>query len=70
MTIFRWIVGSLAALFAAGALLTFAVYILANRIVWLARARHWRHLLWLVLLLWFNVEVWGSVMTTLIHWVV
>ena len=70
MTIFRWIVGSLAALLAAGAVLTFVVYILANRIVWLERARRWRHLLWLVLLLWFNVEVWGSVLYTLIHWVV
>ena len=68
MTVFRWIVGVLGAIFAASALLSFAISVAFNASVWLERARRCRHWLWLVLLLWFNVEVWGSVAYTLIHW--
>ena len=68
MTVFRWIVGVLSVLFGAGALFSFVVFIAFEAELWLNRARHLRHWLWLVLLLWFNVEVWGRVIYTIIHW--
>lgn len=68
MVVFRWIVGVLGALFAVGTTFSFAVFIAFEAKVWLDRARYFRHWLWLVLLLWFNVEVWGRVIYTLIHW--
>ena len=68
MTIFRWIIGVLSALFAVGSLLSFVLFIAFDIEVWLKRARSWRHGLYMALLLWFNVEVWGRVLGTLIHW--
>jgi len=49
-------------------LLSFGLHGVSNSSVWLARARRQRHWLWLVLLLWFNVEVWGRVVLTIVHW--
>jgi hypothetical protein len=66
--VFRWIVGALGALFGAAALLSFALHIASDSGIWLRRARRARHGLWLVLLLWFNVEVWGRVIYTIVHW--
>ena len=68
MTIFRWIVGVLAALLATGALLSLALFLAFDIEVWLKRARTLRHGVYMALLLWFNVEVWGRVLGTLIHW--
>ncbi len=68
MTVFRWIVGILGAFFALGAGLSFALYIGASAELWLRRARRFRHWLWLILLFWFNVEVWGRVLWTIWHW--
>ena len=68
MTIFRWVVGSIALLFAAGSLGAFLVFLLADVEVWLRRARTLRRGLTLALLLWFNVEVWGRVVWTLVRW--
>jgi hypothetical protein len=36
--------------------------------VWLERARTFRRGTYLACLLWFNVEVWGRVILTIIHW--
>ncbi len=68
MTVFRWILGVVAALMATGALTSFAIYMGSNNDVWLGRTRRFRHWLWLVFLLWFNVEVWGRVIITIVHW--
>jgi len=68
MIVFRWIVGVLGAFFALGAAFGFVVFIAFEAKVWLERARSLRHWLWLTLLLWFNVEVWGRVLYTIIHW--
>ncbi len=68
MTIFRWIIGVLAALLATGALLSFALFIGFDIELWLKRARTLRRGLYMALLLWFNVEVWGQVLWTLIRW--
>lgn len=69
MTIFRWVVGVLAALLAVGALASLALFLSFDIPIWIERARRLRRWLWLVALLWFNVEVWGRVAYTLIHWV-
>ncbi|HEY8710920.1 MAG TPA: hypothetical protein VIM34_23320 [Burkholderiaceae bacterium] len=68
MTIFRWIIGVLSALLAAGALLSFVLFIAFDINVWLDRARSLRRGTYMALLFWFNVEVWGRVIWTLIHW--
>ena len=68
MIVFRWIIGVLGAIFAVSAVFSFALSISSNAPIWLQRARRFRHWVWLVLLLWFNVEVWGRVAYTLIHW--
>ncbi len=68
MNIFRWIVGVIAAIMAAGALVSLAINIASDSRVWLERARRFRRWLWLVALFWFNVEVWGRVLVTIIHW--
>jgi hypothetical protein len=66
--VFRWIVGLLGALFAVSALFSFVQHIAFDSAIGLRRARRMRHWLWLALLLWFNVEVWGRVLLTIIHW--
>ena len=68
MTVFRWIIGVIAALAAAGAVFSFLIFIAYDIKVWIERARRFRHWTWLALLLWFNVEVWGRVLLTIIHW--
>ena len=68
MTIFRWIIGVMSGVMAAGSVLSFVLFMAFDIKVWLERARTFRHGLYLSLLLWFNVEVWGRVIWTLIHW--
>ena len=68
MTIFRWIIGSLAALFATGSLLSFAMFMAIDNPVLLERTRKFRRATFSALLLWFNVEVWGRVVYTLVNW--
>ena len=68
MTVFRWIIGVIAAVLAAGSLLSFVVFISSGIDVWVDRARSLRRGASAALLLWFNVEVWGSVVMTIIRW--
>jgi hypothetical protein len=68
MTVFRWIVGVLGALFAVGAVASFVLYISFDAQVWLQRARKFRRWVYLVALFWFNVEVWGRVIYTIVRW--
>ena len=67
MTIFRWVVGVIAALMASGALLSLLVYAIFKVDLWLGRARRLRHFTWLVLLSWFIVEIWIRVIRALIE---
>ena len=67
MTIFRWVVGVIAALMASGALLSLLVYAIFQVDLWLRRARRRRHFTWLVLLSWFIVEIWIRVIRALIE---
>jgi hypothetical protein len=68
MTIFRWIIGVVAALFASGALLAFAIFIITGIDLWGKRARQWRRLASATLMFWFNVEIWRRVALIIIHW--
>lgn len=68
MTVFRWIIGVVAVLMAIGAVLSLAINLASDSHVWLERARRFRRWTWLSALLWFNVEVWGRVLLTVIHW--
>ena len=68
MTIFRWIIGVISAFMAGGALLSFVLFMAFDIPVWLERARVFRRLMVTALLLWFNIEVWGRVIWTIIHW--
>ena len=68
MTIFRWIIGVISAITAGGALLSFVLFMAFDIPVWLERARVFRRLMVTALLLWFNIEVWGRVIWTIIHW--
>ena len=68
MTIFRWIIGVISALLVGGAALSFVLFMAFDIPVWLERARVFRRLLVMALLFWFNTEVWGRVIWTIIHW--
>jgi hypothetical protein len=68
MTVFRWIIGTFAGLFAAGAVLAFVVFIVADIEEWLRRARNLRRLASATALFWFNVEIWRRVALVIIHW--
>jgi len=65
---FRWTVGGLAALLAVCTVFSFVVGIVGANDIWLGRARRCMHWLWLTALSWFNIEVWGRVAWTLVHW--
>ena len=58
MTIFRWVIGGLVALMISGALFSLLIYAIFKIPLWVERARRLRHWTWLVLLLWFIVEIW------------
>jgi hypothetical protein len=68
MTVLRWILGIVAALLAVGGLLGLALGVAFDSRIWSARAKTFRNMLWLVALFWFNVEVWGRVVYTVVHW--
>lgn len=68
MTVFRWIMSVLGGLLAAGAILSFVLFVTMDLPLWLVRARNLRRGVYTVALFWFNVEVWGRVVWTLLHW--
>lgn len=68
MIVFRWIMGSLSALLAGGAVLTFVIFLLRDGEEWIVLARKFRRWTSAALLFWFNVEIWGRVFWTLAHW--
>ena len=68
MTIFRWIIGVISAILAGGAVFSFAIFMAFDIPLWLERARAFRRLLVTALLFWFNIEVWGRVVWTIVTW--
>ena len=68
MTVFRWIMGVLSVVFVGGSVLAFVLFMVLDVEAWIERARTLRRGAYLVTLFWFNIEVWGRVVYTLIHW--
>lgn len=68
ITVLRWIIGVVTALFASGAILCFVGYMLEGDDRWLMYARRFRQWVWTAGLFWFNSEIWGRVLWTLTHW--
>ena len=68
MVIFRWVMGILTLLLGGGMVLTFVIYIVSGANEWLTMVRRFRHWCYLVLLFWFNFEVWRRVLLIIIHW--
>jgi hypothetical protein len=68
VTILRWTIGVVAALLLASTLLGFVISVAFENEIWRARTRRLRAWLAVVALAWFNGEVWGRVVYTLVHW--
>ena len=68
VTILRWIAAGIAALLAVGALASFGLYIAFEARPALERAKQMAAWIRLLALAWFNVEVWGRVVHTLVTW--
>jgi len=68
VTILRWAIGVVAALLAVGTLFGFVISVAFENEIWRGRTRRLRAWLGVVALAWFNGEVWGRVVYTLVHW--
>jgi hypothetical protein len=68
MTVFRWIIGVLSALLVTGSVLSLVLFLAMDLQPWLVRARTLRRFAMMALLLWFNVEIWGRVIYTIVTW--
>ena len=68
VTVLRWIAAVIAALLAVGALASFALFIGFEAKPALERARRLAAWIRLLGLTWFNVEVWGRVVYTIVPW--
>ena len=67
-TILRWTIGVVAALLILATLFGFTISIVFENDLWRRRTRRLRAWLGVVGLAWFNGEVWGRVVYTLVHW--
>jgi hypothetical protein len=68
VTILRWTIGVIAVLLAVTALFGFVISVAFENEIWRRRTRRLRSWLGVVGLAWFNGEVWGRVVYTLVHW--
>jgi len=68
VTILRWIAAGIAALLALGALANFGLFIVFEARPALERAKRLGAWIRLLALAWFNVEVWGRVVHTIVTW--
>ena len=68
MSVFNWIMLVLSATLGSASASCFALFIALDNDLWIRRARSLRRGTAMALLLWFNVEVWGRVVWTLVHW--
>ncbi len=68
MIVFRWVMGVVFALMGSLSLICFGVFIASGIDLWVRRARTFRHWASAAALFWFNVEVWGTVVMTIINW--
>jgi len=68
MTVFRWIMLLVTGGLFTAAVASFLIFIFADIEVFIERARKLRRLTFAAGLFWFNVEVWGRVVYTLVNW--
>jgi hypothetical protein len=68
MTVFRWIIGVISLLLAGGWALTVMLYVLRGDDHFRDLGTSLRRWLFTFLLFWFNVEIWGRVVWTIINW--
>ena len=68
VTVLRWTAAVIAALLSVGAIASLAFFLAFDLPQWLDRARRLRAWVWVLGLFWFNSEVWGRVVFTLVHW--
>jgi uncharacterized membrane-anchored protein len=68
LTVLRWIAAGIMALLAVGATANFALYIVFEARPALDRAKRIAAWIRLLALFWFNVEVWGRVVYTIVTW--
>ena len=68
MTVFRWIIGVLSAGLVGISVIAFIMFMVQDEERWIELARKFRQLATVVLLFWFNVEIWGRVVYTLVTW--
>jgi hypothetical protein len=68
MTIFRWIMGVLLGLFAAGWLTIFLLYVVRDDDRLKEQGKKLRQWTITIALAWFNIEIWGRVIWTVITW--
>ena len=68
VTVVRWTVGVVAVLLLIATLFGFALSVAFDNDLWRRRTRRLRAWLGVVGLAWFNGEVWGRVVYTLVHW--
>jgi len=68
VTVLRWIAAGIAALLVVGALASFALYIAFEARPAFGRAKRLAAWIRLLALTWFNVEVWGRVIHTIVTW--
>jgi hypothetical protein len=67
--ILRWIAAGIGTLLLVGAALSFGLYIAFDAPVWGDRARSLGAWIRLAGLAWFNTEIWGRVVSAIVHWV-
>jgi len=67
MTVFRWIIGIFTLLLAAGGAIAFLVHMWGGAEDWRELAQRFRRWVFAAVLLWFNIEIWGSIARTFIH---
>jgi hypothetical protein len=68
MIIFRWVMGVFGMLIVLITVISLIFGIVTARDFWYDRARRFMTYTWMVALLWFNIEVWGRVVYTLVTW--
>lgn len=64
----RWGMGSAIALMGGLSIAAFVIFITTDIQLWLGRSRRLRQWAFVLVMLWVNVEIWGSVVHTLLTW--
>ncbi len=68
VTVLRWVGAGIGGLLLICAIVSFALAIAFDARVWKERASSFGAWIRLLALFWFNLEVWGRVVYTLVHW--